>query len=229
MSQKKQVCVIGLGQFGREISLRLAEGFEVLAIDHREDRVTELSDRVQRAMVLDARDRDSLATVVSSAFDIAVISMSESLESSILCALHLKNIGIKRIIAKAANRDHASILEALGVDEVIFPERETAFRLAARLANPNLLDFIPLEEGYQVAQMSVPPTFEGHSLKELSLTTRYGIYIVAIREMIPPGFQFLPGPDAVLKGSDMLVALGRDEDLRRLEKEAPQLTFKKTP
>ena len=119
-------------------------------------RVEAILDKVQRALILDVRDYHALSSVVTEDFDEAIVSIGESLESSILATLHLKKIGVKRIWAKATTEDHAAILRAIGASEVVFPERETARRLASQLINPNLLDFIPLHEDYRVMDVAPP-------------------------------------------------------------------------
>ena len=150
MSTRKRICVVGLGSFGRHLAQTLARDCDVLAIDQNQAIIDEAADHVQRAICLDARDFSSLASVVSSDFDEAITCMSESIETSILCVLHLKKIGVKAIHAKASNRDHAEILRAMSVENIIFPERESAERLARHIVNPNLLDFIPVSDEFMV-------------------------------------------------------------------------------
>ncbi|MCL6620680.1 MAG: TrkA family potassium uptake protein [Syntrophobacterales bacterium] len=216
MKNKKHVVVIGLGEFGRELALQLARECEVLALDRDERMVEQILDRVQRALILDVRDYQALSSVVTPDFDEGVVSMAESLESSILATLHLKKIGVRRIWAKATTEDHAAILRAIGADEIIFPERETARRLAAHLINPNLLDFVPLEEDYRVMDVAPPDEFYGHTLAELDLRKRFGVFVLAVKELVPMRFVFLPPPDFVIKPSDILVMIGREADLMRL-------------
>lgn len=216
MKVKKHVVVIGLGEFGRELALQLASDCEVLALDRDERMVEQILDRVQRALILDVRDYHALSSVVTPDFDEGVVSMAESLESSILATLHLKKIGVRRIWAKATTEDHAAILRAIGADEVIFPERETARRLAAHLINPNLLDFVPLAEDYRVMDVAPPDEFYGHTLAELDLRKRFGVFVLAVKELVPVRFVFLPPPDFVIKPSDILVMIGRETDLLRL-------------
>jgi trk system potassium uptake protein TrkA len=216
MKIKKHVVVIGLGEFGRELALQLARECEVLALDRDERMVEQILDRVQRALILDVRDYQALSSVVTPDFDEGVVSMAESLESSILATLHLKKIGIRRIWAKATTEDHAAILRAIGADEIIFPERETARRLAAHLINPNLLDFVPLEEDYRVMDVAPPDEFYGRTLAELDLRKRFGVFVLAVKELVPMRFVFLPPPDFVIKPSDILVMIGREADLMRL-------------
>jgi trk system potassium uptake protein len=216
MKRKKHICVIGLGEFGRELARQLAKECEVLALDLDERAVEEVIEDVQRALILDVQDFHSLSSIVTQDFDEAIVSVGESLESSILATLHLKKIGVKRIWSKATTDDHATILKAIGAHEVVFPERETARRLAAQIINPNLLDFIPLEEDYRVMDVAPPDSFYGRSLIELDLRKRYGIFVMAVKELVPMRFVFLPGPDFVIKPSDILVMIGKEKDLLHL-------------
>jgi trk system potassium uptake protein TrkA len=216
MKDKKHIVVIGLGEFGRELAQQLAKDCEVLALDREEPMVEAILNKVQRALILDVREFASLSSVVTRDFDEAIVSMGESLESSIMATLHLKKIGVKRIWAKATTEDHAAILKAIGANEIIFPERETARRLAAQLINPNLLDFIPLEGDYRVMDVAPPDEFYGHTLAELDLRRKYGVFVLAIKELIPTRFVFLPPPDFVIKPSDILVMIGKEADLLRL-------------
>lgn len=221
MKEKKHIVVIGLGEFGLELAKQLAKECEVLALDRDEAMVEAILNQVQRALILDVRDFQSLSSVVTGDFDEAIVSMGESLESSILATLHLKKIGVKRIWAKATTEDHAAILRAVGAEEIIFPERETARRLAAQLVNPNLLDFIPLEGDYRVMDVAPPDSFYGRSLVELELRKRFGVFVLAIKELVPNRFIFLPSPDFIIKPSDIMVMIGKEADLMRLREERP--------
>jgi trk system potassium uptake protein len=218
-SSRKQVCIVGLGQFGSELAATLAAKCEVLAIDSSEDRVNDIAEKVQRALIVDARDFHSLQSVVSSDFDEAVVSLGESVEASVLCTLHLRKIGIKTIRAKAVSEDHALILRAVGAGEIIFPERETARRVAAKIINPNLLDFIPLAEDFEVMEVSPPDHFCGRTIRDLSIRERYGVFVIAVKEFIPERFVFLPEAGFVVKPSDLLVLIGKESDLERLGQE----------
>jgi trk system potassium uptake protein TrkA len=213
MKEKKHICVIGLGEFGSELARELSRQCEVLALDRDENRVNAIVDQVQRALILDVRDFAGLSSVVTPSFDEAIVSIGEDLEASILCTLHLKNIGVRSIQAKAKTEDHAAILRSVGATEVIFPERETARRVAARIINPNLLDFVPLEADYRVMDVAPPDAFYGSSLEELNLRKRFGIFVLAIRELVPPRFVFLPEPSFVIKPSDVLVVIGKESDM----------------
>ena len=213
----RKIAVIGLGQFGSNLAARLtALGCQVLAIDQNEARVSRIRNSVDRAVILDARDYEALASVLTKDFDSAIVSLGESIEASVLCTLHLKKIGVPSIRAKAINEDHAEILKAVGADQVIFPERETALRVAAQILNPNLLDFVPLAEEYQVIEVMAPKAFHGHSLQELDIRKRFNVLIIAVKRRERDDFEFLPGPDFVIKPEDVLVALGTKTDLERM-------------
>ncbi len=216
----KQVCVIGLGQFGSHLARTLARsGCEVLAIDAAEKAVAAVQDDVQRAVIADSRDFKALESIVSRDVDEAVITVGESLEASILTALHLKRIGVERIRAKAATPDHAEILKAIGVSEIIFPEHETAERMAQRIVHPNLLDFIPLSEEYRVVEVQIPKSFVGKSLAQLGLRKKYNILALAIKTPDKDRTDFLPPADSVLKVGNTLVVIGKGEDVDKFSDE----------
>ncbi len=224
--RKKQICVIGLGHFGRELALSLSRNCEVLAIDRDQELVNEISDHVHHARALDIRDESALASVISDDIDEAIISMGESLEASILCTLYLKRLGVPVIRVKALTDDHAVVLQQVGASEIIFPERETARRVAAHINNPNLLDFVPLGRDYQVTETKLPAPFQGHTLAELGLRSRFNVFVIAVHRVDPDDLEFLPGPDFRLAAGDVLVLIGRESDLARLqearEPETPQ-------
>ena len=215
--RKKQICVIGLGHFGWELAIALSESCEVLAIDRDQELVNEIADRVHRALALDIRDEATLVSVIPHDLDEAIVSMGESLESSILCTLYLKRLGIPVVRVKAVTDDHAIVLRQVGADEVIFVARETAKRVAAHIANPNLLDFVPLGGDYQVMEVRLPGAFYGHTLGELNLRARYDVFVIAAERAKPGATEFLPGPDLRIRAGDVLVMIGREKDLLELQ------------
>lgn len=218
MSERKHIAVIGLGQFGGELARVLSADAEVLAVDQDQGRVDGLADEVQRAVCLDARELASLQAVISKDFDEAVVSMGGNMESSILATLHLKEIGVPVIRVKALNDSHGTILGLVGASEMIYPERETARRMAARILDPNLLDFVPLEGDYLVRDVVLPDACHGHTLAELNLRACLDLMIVAVRRKGTPAFLFLPGPDYVPEAGDVMVMIGREQDMVFLEK-----------
>ncbi len=211
----KFIAVIGMGQFGMELARALARDFQVLAIDQNADLIDDVVDAVQSARVLDARDFDALQSVLGQQFDEVIITMTENLEASTLATLHCRRLGIRRIRAKALSADHEAILKAVGATDVIFPERETAERLAAQIRNPNLLDFIPVAEGFSYLDLVPPQSFVGKSLVELALRRAYDVLVIAVRR--GPDFLFLPGPDHRITSGEVLLIVGRDDGLARIQ------------
>ncbi len=212
----RQVAVIGLGQFGTHLARELTQMHcEVMAIDSDEARVAELRDDVHRAVIGDARDMEVLQSLITSSMDEAVVSLGESMEASILCTLHLSQIGVKRIRTKAVNEDHAMILKAVGAHEPIFPERETAERTARRIAHPTLLDYFPFAEDYRIMEIAMPRPLVGKSLGESQLRSSYNLLVLATKSAATGQFHFMPTADDKLSTDDILIVLGREVDLAR--------------
>ncbi len=220
---RKLVCVVGLGQFGSELARELARSADVLALDVAPERVNALSEDVQRAVCLDARDAAALASLVHAGFDVGVVSIGRSLEASILATLHLARIGVKQIHAKAQNDDHATILRAVGATGIVFADREMARRLADRIEHPNLLDHVPLEGDYRVMEMEAPLLLDGRTLLDLQLRPRFGVFVIAVKRRAPDEYRFLPGPDFAFRVGDTLVVIGPEADLRRLRTAGDEL------
>lgn len=213
----RQVTVIGLGQFGSHLARTLVKfGCEVLAIDLDEERVNEIRDDVHRAIIADARLYQTLEGLISDTVDEAVIALGDAnIEPSILCTLNLKRIGVKQIRSTARNEDHAQILRAVGANEVIFPEQETAERTARRVANPDLRDLFSLEEDYRIMEIVAPPSLVGKSLAQAELRQKFDLLVLAVRSESDPRFRFLPAADTLIHKGEVLMVLGRELDLAR--------------
>jgi trk system potassium uptake protein len=212
---KKHVCIIGLGFFGSGLARSLAKYAEVLAIDNNLNRINAIAEHVHRAVCIDVKDFQALSAVVSDKFDEAVISIGESLEASILCTLYLKRIGIGVIRAKASSEEHAEILRTIGATQVIFPELETAERLALKIRNPSLLDFIPITEGYLLIDVTAPRSFFKRSLESLHFRNQFGVFVIAIKKLHGEEFNFLPSPQYAIAPDDILVIIGQESDVSK--------------
>ena len=214
----KQFLVVGLGNFGYYLATHLyKKGHDVMAIDKNPNHVQNIKNQVTQAVVADATDASVIDALGVKDVDTAIISIGSVLSNSILAVLNLQEIGVKRIVAKAINEPHKRILEKLGVQEISFPEKDNAISMAERLDNPNLIDYLPFMEGYGIIELAVPKNFVGQSLKQINLTNRYGVQVVAIKEMVPVKMQFIPKADFVLKNSDILILLGSDKGLEKLK------------
>ena len=212
-----QFVVIGLGNFGYNVAVSLFEfGHQVLAIDSNNKKIEQIKDKVTQAVVTNVKEKEALSEFVSSDVDAAIVSLGDKIEASILTTLHLKDLGIKRIIVKAINDDHGQILKLIGAMEVIYPEKEEAVRLAHRLTKPNLIEQIPLASDYSIMEMAVPDKFAGKSLKELQLRSKYKVEVIAIKDVLHDTLQLIPGADVKIKPDSVLIVIGKEPDINKL-------------
>ncbi len=214
----KRVIVIGLGIFGFNIARELFEnGIEVVAIDKNREMVQRVRDFSTKAILGDSSNKEFLESIGIGEDDIVIISFGEDLAAATLTTLHLKEMKIKRIIVKVPNEEHKKVLERIGATEVIIPEKEMASKIAKSLISPNILDYIPLSEGYNISEIVPPSSFIGKTIGELHLRSRYHIEVIAIREVLPDRIKMIPRADFVIKDSDILVVLGKEEDINRIK------------
>lgn len=214
----KRFAVIGLGNFGFHAAKALYEdGNEVIAIDTDRHRVQSIDPYCTEAVVLDSTDKEALKSLGLEHMDAVLVSTGTQISTSILICLHLQEIGVKKILAKALDEDHAKILRRVGATEVIHPERDMAVRVSRGLSRPNVLDFIPLAEDYDMIQVAPPREFIGKNLMELNLRAKYNVHIIAIKELVPENFILVPPAQFVIKDSDVLIMLGKTEDIRRIK------------
>lgn len=214
----RRFAVIGAGSFGFHVAKALYESKnQVIAIDRHKEKVQAIEPHCTSAIVQDVTDIDALKGLGLDEMDAVVVSTGADIKPSILICFHLSRMGVKRIIAKAEDDDHGEILTQLGAAEIIRPEREMAQRLALRLTSPNILDFLPLEEEYTIAQIEPPRSFIGKSLMELELRKRYKVNVIAVKELVPERFVMVPGAEFTVKDSDILVILGKKSDLAKIK------------
>lgn len=209
--------IIGLGSFGSYLAKTLYEkGHEVLVIDKDKDKVEEAKDFSSQAVWMDSADKESLQALGVQDMDVVVVSLGPEMEPSILTVLYLHELGVNRILAKALSPDHGKILEAIGATEVIYPERDMATRLAQRLSSRNVLEYLPLAENISIQEIVPPEAFIGKKLRDLDLTNRYRVQVIAVRQLVPDRLIFIPGADFVIKDSDVLVVMGEEENIADL-------------
>lgn len=214
----KRFAVIGLGNFGFHAAKALFEdGNEVVAIDTDKGRAQAIDPHSSEALVLDATDKEALKSLGLENMDGVIVSTGTKISISILICLYLHEIGVKTILAKALDDDHAKILRRVGATQVIHPEREMAVRISRGLSRPNVLDFIPLADEYDLVQVGPPRAFIGKSLRDLNLRAKYNVHVIAIKELVPENFVLIPRAGFVIKDSDILVMLGKTEDIKRIK------------
>ena len=213
----KRVVVIGLGIFGFNIAKDLYEnGFEVVAIDKNKDIIQKIRDFSTKAVLADGTDREVLESIGIQEDDVVIISFGEDLAAATLITLHLREMKVKSIIVKAPNEDHKHVLEKVGATEVIIPEKEMADKVAKSLISPNVLDYLPVSEDYTICEIVPPPSFTGKTIGDLHLRSKYHIEVIAIREILPERFTMVPRADFVIKDSDILVVIGKEEDIQKI-------------
>ena len=216
----KQFAIIGLGNFGYFLATQLYEkGHDVLVIDKNPTPVQDIKDSVSQAVVADATDRKALESLGIKNMDAVIVCTGTVLSDSILIALNLKDMGVSNILAKAISDSHSRILFKIGVSDVFFPEKDQAISLSERLHNPNILEYLPFIEGYSIVELAASKGFVGKTLQELDLRNRYGVQVVAIRELVPDQLNLVPRADSVLKESDIMILIGSNESLDKLRKE----------
>jgi len=210
----KRFAVIGLGNFGFYAAKALFEdGNEVVAIDMDKARVQAIDPHCTEALVLNAMDKEALKALGLESMNGVILSTGTKISTSIMICLHLQEMGVKKILAKALDDDHGKILKRVGATEIIHPERDMALRISRSLSRPNVLDFIPLADDFDLVQVGPPREFIGKSLKELNLRARYNVHIIAIKELVPENFRLVPPASFVIKDSDILIMLGKREDI----------------
>jgi len=213
----KRVGVIGLGIFGSQLARQLYEkGIEVVAIDKNKDVVQRIKDHSTKALLADATDKDVLEAIGIDPGDTVVISFGEDLSASTLLTLYLKEMKVKEIIVKVPNEDYKRILLKVGASEAIIPEREMANKVARSIISPNVLEYLPISEDYTICELAPPPGFIGKSLADLDLRKKHQLQVIAIRDVLSESLQLVPRATSVIKDSDALVVIGREEDIRKV-------------
>ena len=215
----KSFAVIGCGRFGGSVARTLHElGHEVLAIDLSEDIIREIADEVTYAVQADVMDESVLTELGLSNFDVVVVGIGTDIEASIMATLVVKELGVKRIIAKALSDLHGKVLTKIGADSIVFPERDMGARVAHNLTSKSVLDFIELSPEHSILEIKTLKKWENHTLAELKISKKYGINIITIKR----GDDLIVSPtgDEVIKQDDVLVVIGNIENIKRLEHNA---------
>jgi trk system potassium uptake protein TrkA len=214
----RRVVVIGLGIFGTQLARQLYEGgLEVVAIDKNRDVVQRIKDHSTKAVLADATDKEVLESIGIDAKDTVVISFGEDLSASTLLTLYLKEMKVKEIIVKVPNEDYKRILLKVGASEAIIPEREMANKVARSIISPNVLEYLPISEDYTIVELAPPTDFIGKSLADLDLRKKYALQVIAIRDVLTNKMQLVPRASAIIKDSDVLVIIGKEDDIRKIK------------
>src|SRR5918995_2547276 len=220
----RHYAVIGLGRLGSAMINTLTSlGHEVLGIDTDEDLVQELSEEFPSATLVaaDATDESVLRNLNVAHFDAAAVVVGENMEASILATANVKELGVPFVVARAISGLHARVLEKIGADRIIEPERDMGAQVARTMASPAVLDYVDLGEDEALIEAEVPDEWVGKSLAELHLSRKSGLTILALKPKGKSGT--IPSGDTVLREGDVIVVGGRKEDLDRSNLVQPEV------
>lgn len=214
----KSFLIVGMGRFGSALAEELCSlGNEVLILDDDEDKTQYLADSVTQAVTGDARDLEVLKSIGARNFDCAVVACGSDVGNSALITLNLKDMGVPRVVAKANSPVHQKVLDKIGADMVVVPEKEMAAKLAQNLSNTDVLNFIELSEEFSIVEIRLPDSWEGKSIIELNIRAKFKLNILAVRS-VGEDLTISPGGNYIFKKTDNLLVLGTNEHIDMLEK-----------
>lgn len=219
--------IVGLGNFGSSLAQKLtAAGHEVIAIDTSMSKVDANKEKVTHAICMNATDEVAITSLPLDTTDVAIVSIGEDEGANIMSTAIFKNHGVRRLISRSLNPLHQKVLEAIGVDEIVHPEEETAERWAKKLTLKNVVDSFELSKNKSIIEVRVPGQFVGKSLEEVGLRRKYNILVLTtIKEQVVKSMlgqsriekvvQDVATPDLVMEENDILVIFGNNKDLDR--------------
>ena len=214
--KRKQYVVFGIGRFGSSLCKTLCDmGHEVLAVDGREDVINDIAPYVTQAIQMDATDEDAIDRIGLRNFDGAVISIGDNVRDSILVSLLCKEAGVPYVVSKATDELHAKVLYKVGVDRVVFPERDMGVRVAKSLIAPNVLDLINLSEDFSLESIQVPRDWAGKTLHEVDVRRKYGVSVLLVQREGEVLMEL--SRDFRLQPQDVLMVLGQKHDVEKVE------------
>ena len=215
--ESRQFAVIGLGRFGKAVCKTLYNlGHDVLGADTDEKLVAQaLTDKITtNAICLDCTEVSALREAGIFELDTVIVAIGNYLEESIITTLNLKEAGVKYVVAKASSEIHGKLLNKVGADLVVYPEYEAGCELAYTLTKPGILDRFELDPDNSIVEVCVPEEFDGKTLAESQLRSRYGLNVLAVGS--DDKFIINPVPEYVLNKNLSMVVIGSNEDINRL-------------
>lgn len=217
----RPIAVLGLGRFGQRLAERLAKGGEdVLACDLDRDMVEQIAPFVAQALVMDVTDEAVMRSRGLHKVKAAVVAIGEDFEASVLTTVILRQMQVPRIIARARSQNTAEVLKRVGAHEVVLAEDEAADRWANRLLGPKVLNQIEFHQGYSIIEFRTPKAWVGQGLAELDVRKKLNLHVVAVKRSTPDGENHskivVLRANEPLEADDVLIIMGRDEDLNKL-------------
>ena len=210
----RTVLLIGLGRFGRHVAQRLNDlGHQVMAVDSDEERVDAILPIVTNAQIGDSTDRGFLSSLGVRDFDVCIVAIGDDFQNSLETTDLLKELGARKVIARASRGVQEKFLRRCGADEVVYPEKQLAVWTAIRCTSEHILDYIGLDEDWSIFELSVPERWAGRSILQLDLRKKYGINVLGVRRA--GKLDMGVGPDTVLDREGSVLVLGRQEMIRK--------------
>jgi len=210
----KQFAVIGLGRFGGSLAKTLYNmGHEVLGVDVSAENTQRMMDQLTQCVQADSTDEEVLKSLGLRNFDAVVVSIGHDMQASILTTVLVKEIGCKFVVAKANSALHGKVLEKIGADKVVYPERDMGERVAHSLSSSNVLDYIDVSSDYTIMEIVADEKFHGKTLGELSLRSKYGVNVMAIKR--GESIEATPEADDVITRGDVLILFGKQQSLKK--------------
>jgi trk system potassium uptake protein TrkA len=217
MAVRKTFIMLGMGTFGAALATKLAaNGCAVIGVDLRRERLEAVKNSIQEAVIGDSTDREFLENLPIKEATAVFISLGESLSQSLLATLHVKELGARNVIVKGVTKEHGKILAHLGVDRVVFPEEEVARELADRMTWPNVLDYLPIDPEYSVAEVAMPGSLSGRTLAEANLRSSIGVHVMGIKDVMNGKFEMFPDGRTKLLDDQILLVVGREGEIAKL-------------
>lgn len=214
MAKKKQFVVLGLGRFGLSVAKTLSDnGFDVMAVDMNAENVQIASAFVTHAARADVTDELSLRALGIGNFDVVIVAIGSHLEAGVMATLIAKEMGIPYVVAKAQDDMQKRILERIGADRVIFPEREMGARIANSLMFGNFVEFMELSEEFGIAEFEPLDEWIGQTLAQTEIRAKYGLNVVAVKRK--GKFEASPSAGHLFAKGEMLVAMGENRQIQR--------------
>ncbi|WP_028517710.1 potassium channel family protein [Ruminococcus flavefaciens] len=209
----KSVLIIGAGQFGIHIAKRMAQlRCEIMAIDSNEERINTILPFVTNAQIGDSTNADFMRSLGIPDYDVCIVTISDSFQDSLETTALLKDLGAKKVISRAQNDVQEKFLLRNGADETVYPEKQTAVRLATKEALDDILDVFQLDRDLYIYEVSVPKAWCSKSIAELDIRKKHNLNIIAVRikdQLV------LPTPDMVLNADDAMLILGNMKDIQK--------------
>ncbi len=215
---KRSFLVIGAGRFGKSVACTLVgAGHEVMVVDKDEALIQQISSEVTDAIAADITSEDCVKALGIKNFDAVVLAIGSDIQASIMALILLGEKEAKYIVAKAQTELHGKVLEKIGVNRVIYPERDMGHKIAHNLIAPTFIDMIELSDEYSVVEVTAPANMVGKTLLELNLRARYGISVIALKRNNGKKTNISPVAEDVIEKHDIIIAIGDNKNLHKLK------------